>query len=599
MHWCGWKEEENNDFWFLGFHQGVNPFSGCSLNFRRFACLADMKDLLNKRVFVSILCGISTWLWISCTKHQPSAAQPQQPQVFHLVSFQIDQQQNMYHAFQVSRLPVIQLHFDGSVDRSQALSFIQLYDPQHRSLSLQVLNASSDSILFISPVDTLQPLSAYQLTVLKGLPGKGSSKLDNTYTMSWITVIDSADKFPRISDSALLTKIEQQTFRYFWDFAHPVSGMARERSTSGDVCTTGGTGFGIMAILVGIERHFISRTDGLNRISQIVNFLTYHCTRYHGAFSHWINGATGETIPFSTLDDGADLVETAYLMMGMLCARQYFQAADPAEQALRQQIDSLWYGVEWTWFQQNQQSVLYWHWSPNHGWAMQVPIQGWNEALITYLLAASSPSFAIGKKVYDSGWAQNGAMRNGQSYEGITLPLGPAYGGPLFFAHYTFLGLDPHVRDAYADYWQQNVAHATIHYRYCVDNPLHFNGYSTACWGLTASDDPSGYAVHDPMHDDGVIAPTAAVSSLPYTPEAAMQAIRFYYYTLGDKLWGDYGFTDAFNLSVPWFDNQYLAIDQGPQVVMIENYRSGLLWRLFMSCPEVQQGLVKLGFTNF
>lgn len=574
----------------------------CSLSFSVFG---GMSYLLNRRICIFILWGIGLLEGISCKKSQHEPVQQDQPQVFHLQSFQIDQQQNVYQAFQVSRLPVIRLHFDHPVDRQQMFTYIQLYDHQHRLLPLQLLHQSNDSVLFLSPTDSLQALSVYQLVVMKGLPGVGNALLDNTYAMNWITVIDSTDKFPRISDSALLTFIEQQTLRYFLDpastaggLAHPVSGLIRERSTSGDLCTTGGTGFGIMAILAGIERNFISRADGLNQISRIVHFLAHACTRYHGAFSHWINGSTGATIPFSTLDDGADLVETSYLMMGLLCARQYFHSADTAEQALRQQIDSLWYGVEWTWFQQNGKSILYWHWSPNHGWAMQVPVQGWNEALITYVLAASSPTFAIDKKVYDSGWARNGAIRNGQSYEGITIPLGPAFGGPLFFAHYSFLGLDPHgLSDAYADYWTQNVAHAEINYRYCVDNPLHFNGYSAACWGLTASDDPSGYAVHSPASDNGVIAPTAAVASLPYLPDASMQAIRFYYYTLGDHLWGAYGFTDAFDLSVPWFDDQYLAIDQAPQIIMIENYRSGLLWRLFMSCPEVQQGLIKLGFT--
>lgn len=534
----------------------------------------------------------------SCSKTSQGngSTQPQPQPVLHLSRFAVDNQVNAYHLFQVSRMPIITLHFDHSVSLADALQYIQLFDDHQQTLALQLLPASTDTTLFITPIDSLYPLHKYHFVVQQGLPGANHAQLDNTYQIDWITVIDSTDKFPRLSDSALLTLIEQQTFRYFWDFAHPVSGMARERSTSGDVCATGGTGFGIMAILVGIERHFISRTDGFNRIAGIVNFLTNKCTRYHGAFAHWINGATGETIPFSSLDDGADLVETAYLMMGLLCARQYFSGADSAEQWLRQQIDSLWYGVEWNWFQHDGQSVLYWHWSPDQGWAMHVPIQGWNEALITYVLAAASPTHPINKQVYDSGWARDGAMRNGNEYEGVMLPLGPPYGGPLFFAHYTFLGLDPHVQDAYADYWAQNVAHATIHYRYCMQNPLHFNGYSAACWGLTASDDPSGYAVHSPTSDDGVIAPTAAVSSLPYVPDASMQAIHFFYYTLGDHLWGDYGFFDAFSLSQPWFDNQYLAIDQGPQIIMIENYRSGLLWRLFMSCGEVQQGLMKLGF---
>ncbi|MBX5437902.1 MAG: beta-glucosidase [Thermoflavifilum sp.] len=542
-------------------------------------------------------------LALSCAK-QPQNPQPQAARSFQLISFAVDGQENSYHLFQVSTCPQLKLVFNHAVSTKDIFSFIFLYDNHQQQIPLRQVQQSADSILVLQPQDTLHALSKYFLVVQKGLPGTENTQLDNTYQIDWITAIDSTDKFPHLSDSALLTLVEQQTFRYFWDFAHPVSGLIRERSSAADVCATGATGFGIMAILVGIERNFISRTDGLHRIAQIVDFLSHHCTRYHGAFSHWINGATGETIPFSTRDDGADLVETSYLMMGLLCARQYFQASTVAEQSLRQQIDSLWDQVEWTWFQQNGQSVLYWHWSPNYGWAMQTPIQGWNEALITYVLAAASRTHAIDKKVYDSGWARNGNMRNGNTYEGIVLPLGPAFGGPLFFAHYTFLGVDPHgLADAYADYWQQNVAHANIQYAYCKRNPLHFNGYSSSCWGLTASDDLSGtasavgYAVHSPTNDDGVIAPTAAVSSLPYTPAASMQAIRFYYDILGDKLWGDYGFKDAFNLSIPWFDTDYVAIDQAPQIIMIENYRSGLLWHLFMSCPEVQLGLQKLGFT--
>ena len=346
---------------------------------------------------------------------------------------------------------------------------------------------------------------------------------------------------------------------------------------------------------------FISKADGLDRIVKITSFLKNNCTRYHGAFSHWINGATGVTVPFSLKDNGADLVETSYLFQGLLCARQYFDGLDATQTNLRLDINALWNGVEWSWFRQpNNQEVLYWHWSPDYQWDMNMPIHGYNEALITYVLAASSPGFSISKSVYDNGWAKNGQIENGQTFYGTVLPVGPSLGGPLFFAHYSFLGINPTgLIDQYANYLTQNTAHSKINYYYCLSNPLNYNCYSKDCWGLTASDDNiSGYAAHAPGNDLGIISPTAAISSLPFTPIESLSAMRFFYYKLGDKIWGTYGFSDAFNLTNIWFASSTLSIDQGPQIIMIENYRTGLLWKLFMSCPEVKTGMKNLGFQS-
>jgi hypothetical protein len=381
--------------------------------------------------------------------------------------------------------------------------------------------------------------------------------------------------------------VQQQTFKYFWDFGHPVSGLARERNTSGDVCTTGGTGFGIMSMIVAANRNFISRTDALNRIQKIVSFYKNNCTAYHGAYAHWIDGSTGATVPFSTQDDGADLVETSYLMQGLLCARQYFNTSSADERNLRDDINSLWNAVEWNWFRNNQQ-VLYWHWSPNYNWEDNLQIVGWNEALIAYVLAASSNTDPIDKYVYTNGWARASTMH---------LPEGLS--DPLFIAHYSFLGINPHeLTDEFGNYWMQDTAHTFYNYNYCVNNPVHYFGYSNACWGLTSSDDENGYKVHSPDFDNGTITPTAAISSMPYSPTESMNALRFFYYKLGDKLWDDYGFVDAFNLNYLWFADSYLAIDQGPQIVMIENYRTGLLWNLFMSCSEIKTGMKALGFSS-
>ena len=406
-----------------------------------------------------------------------------------------------------------------------------------------------------------------------------------------------------LSDSALLDVVQKQTFRYFWDFAHPVSGMARERSNTDfnyghEVVTTGGTGFGIMATIVATERGWISRDTAAKHLLKMVKFLL-KAQSYHGVFPHWMDGATGKTIPFSRKDDGADLVESSFLFQGLLCARQYFNRQERTESELRNRIGWMWSDIEWNWFTREGQEVLYWHWSPNNGWAMNFPLRGFNECLITYVLASAGERYPVTPAVYHRGWAESNFFKNGKSYYGFTLPLGFDYGGPLFFSHYSFVGLDPRgLKDRYADYWEQNKNHTLINHAYCVENPKKFKGYGENCWGLTACDTYNGYNAYSPTNDEGTIAPTAALSAFPYTPEYSMKALRHYYYDLGDKIWSEYGFVDAFNESRNWYANSHLAIDQGPIIVMIENYRSGLLWNLFMSVPEIQNGLKRFGFSS-
>ena len=406
----------------------------------------------------------------------------------------------------------------------------------------------------------------------------------------------------QLSDFALLDIVQQQTFKYFWDFAHPVSGLARERSNIADygheTTTIGGTGFGIMAIIVAAERKWITRDTAIGHLLKMVRFLRKSDV-FHGAYPHWMNGETGKVIRFSPKDDGADLVETSYLFEGLLCARQYFDRDNPKENELRRRINWLWNEVEFDWFTRESKNVLYWHWSPNHGWAMNNEIRGWNECLITYVLAASSPGHSIDAHTYSRGWTNGINFKNQGTYYGIKLPLGEDYGGPLFFSQYSFLGLDPRgLKDQYADYWEQNKNHTLINRAYCLDNPKKFKGYGENCWGLTASDTYNGYNAFSPTNDEGTITPAAALSAFPYTPEYSMKALKHFYYNLGDKIWGEYGFTDAFNETQNWYAKSYLAIDQGPIVAMIENYRSGLIWKLFMSCPEIQHGLKKLGFES-
>jgi hypothetical protein len=506
------------------------------------------------------------------------------------------------HLAGARRKPTIRAAFSEPVARNSAAEAFQLTEPSGAPIPLDLAFDRGDSVVVLTPSVTLQPLASHRLTLDGRLKSASGNAFNAIISRTFSTHIDSSRKFPPISDDSLLTLVQRQTFRYFWDFGHPVSGLARERNSSGDLVTSGGSGFGIMAIPVAVHRNFVTRAEGLARMKKIVDFLKNTAVRVKGAYPHWLNGATGAVIPFSANDNGADLVETSYLVMGLLTARQFFDGTGSEEKSLRADIDTLYRQVQWDWFRNNGQDALYWHYSPDKAWVMNMRIRGWNECLITYVLAASSPSYGIPKSVYNAGWADNGrpGFVNGNAYYGINLPLGPAYGGPLFFSHYSFMGIDPRgLSDAYADYGVQTRNHSLINQAYCKTNPKGYYGYSDSCWGLTASDISNGYTASSPTNDVGVIAPTAALSSMPFTPAESMKALRFFYHTLGDRLWKDYGFIDAFSLNQGWFANSFLAIDQGPIIVMIENHRSGLPWRLFMSAPEVREGLRKLDFKGF
>jgi hypothetical protein len=414
-----------------------------------------------------------------------------------------------------------------------------------------------------------------------------------------------------LTDEELLDLVQERTFQYFWDGAEKNSGMALERyhedgvyvrEDDEEIVTTGGSGFGIMAIIAGIEREYVTRSEGVDRLEQIVNFLR-EADRFHGVWPHWLNGKTGKVRPFSARDDGADIVETSLLIQGLLTARQYLMKGNDREQNIAATIDTMWREVQWDWHTKGE-NVLYWHWSPNHEWAMNHQIRGYNESLITYVLAASSPTFSILPEVYHKGWARDGEMKDTTTKHGYTLTMrhnrGGEYGGPLFWAHYSYLGLDPrNLVDRYANYWEHNVNHTLLNRAFCIENPNGFKGYGENSWGLTSSYSVRGYTAHSPQNDRGVITPTAALSSIPYTPEYSLQAMRYFYEELGDRLFGKYGFYDAFSETEDWFLPRYLAIDQGPIVVMIENHRTGLLWDLFMSSPEISEGLEKLGFTSY
>jgi hypothetical protein len=411
-----------------------------------------------------------------------------------------------------------------------------------------------------------------------------------------------------MTDKQLLTSIEEATFRFFWDFGHPVSGLAREGYNFGqgdNTCAIGGSGMGLMAICVGAERGFVARADAAQRVLKILTFLDEKTPRYHGAWSHWVNGATGATIPFGTYDNGGDIVETSYLAQGMLTVRQYFDSDDPTETQIRSKATALWEGIDWYWYlrrsdpgyETNQN--IYWHWSPDYGWVMNFAIYGYNECMITYLLAIASPTHPIPASCYYNGWTGGGWYKNGSRYYDYTQWVGE-FELPMFFTHYTHLGFDPRDKsDNYCNYFDNSRNIALIDHAYCIANPKGFTGYSDLVWGLTASWNPWGYGAQAPgAPDNGTITPTAALSSMPYTPTESIATLKHFYHTYGSSVWGPFGFVDAFNLGESWFAPGYIAIDQGPIIVMIENYRTQLCWDLFMANPEIAPMLESIGWAT-
>lgn len=402
-----------------------------------------------------------------------------------------------------------------------------------------------------------------------------------------------------LDDAALRDRVAQATASYFLDWSHPASGMARERSAGSfgydvaETVCTGGTGFGLLAQIVAAERGWRSRREILDRVERIVNFLET-ADRFDGVFPHFLDGATGRVLPFMAGDDGGDLVETAFLMTGLLGAAGYFIEAPE----IGARIEALFEAVNWAAHLRADGAVM-WHRHPARDWAPgALPIRGWNECLPVFVLGAGSDSHPLPAASYHDSWATAPAFHNGQTYGDTRLPLGPDWGGPLFLSQYPFLGIDPRgLRDAHADYWQQARAHALVNRHHCLANPQGWAGYGPNCWGLTASDDPGGYVAHSPTEDTGTITPTAALGSMPFVPDEAMPVLRHLHDDLGDRLWGEAGFVDAFCPAHDWVAESRLAIDQAPIVIGLENLRSGLIWDVVSARPQIRRGLARLGFT--
>lgn len=453
-------------------------------------------------------------------------------------------------------------------------------------------------------VDTVNARFYYRVTAL-----------DDHYNESQISnTVDATTR--SMSDEELLDMVQEANFRYYWEGAEDNSGLARENIPGRhDMIASGASGFGIMALIAGTERGFISRDAAVSRFLKITSFLE-RAEKFHGAFPHFIDGPTGKVEHFfGENDNGGDLVETSFLMQGLIVAREYFGGSSDSEKKIRSAIDKIWGNVEWNWYRRtNDSPFLLWHWSPDKEWKINHKLIGWNETMITYFLAIASANYGVPASLYYSGWASQSheaqqyrinwgetsdgsQYKNGNTYYGVPLPVGVSNGGPLFFVHYSFLGLNPHfMQDSYTNYYTNNRNVALINHRYCIENPEHHKGYGADCWGLSASDGPWHYSANEPVpaKDEGKITPTGALASFPYTPDASMAALRNYYRNMGSFLWGEYGFRDAFNLDDNWCSEIFMGLNQGPIVVMIENHRSGLIWRLFMQNKDVKKALQKI-----
>lgn len=413
-------------------------------------------------------------------------------------------------------------------------------------------------------------------------------------------VVKNDETYAPSAVKPVLDKWQHNTFKYFYDGASP-TGMALEGNNRNDggVVTLGGSGFGVMALIVGSERGWISREQSASQVLKMVNFLG-KAERFKGVWSHWYN-PDGTSHAFGDQVKTGDLIETSFMMAGLLVAGEYFSGNNADEKVIRDSVESFWNTIDWK-FYTNNQNVLKWLWFSQKN-SFELDIRGWNEGLIAYILALAAPeAHKINLEVYKQGWQSGGKMIHpNRLHYGYSLKMGENFGGPLFFAHYSFLGLDARkMEDQYVNYWQHNTAHTLINRHHCIEIAPKTYLYDAKNWGLTAcygSRPPAwDYKARSPLNDDGVIAPTAALSSFPYTPFYSTEVLLNL-----DKLplvHSTYGFADSYCPSTNTSEKKHLAIDQGPIVVMIENYRTGLIWNLLMKNQHIKNGLNIAGINS-
>lgn len=401
--------------------------------------------------------------------------------------------------------------------------------------------------------------------------------------------------------AALLDTVQHASFLYFWNEANPANGLIRDRSQSWSPCSIASLGFGLSSICVGIDHGWVTREAGRDRVRTALQTLwttpqgsgASGFIGYKGFYYHFLDMTTATR----TWDSELSTIDTALLFAGVLDCKQYFTGSDTTETSIRALADSIYRRADWEFFR-NATAGLYMGWKPGTGFSGYGLWRGYNEAMIMYILGLGSPTHPI-----PSGcWTFWTGTYSWQTQYGQTYVIFP----PLFGHQYSHCWIDfRYIADAYMRAkgitYFENSRRATLAQRaYAVANPGGWVGYSDSLWGLTASDSPTGYRARGAppaQNDDGTITPTAPVSSLPFTPSEMLPVIRNLYFGY-PPLWGPYGFLDAFNLSVggTWWDTDYIGIDQGPIVLMIENYLTNAVWDRFMQNPDVQLGLTRAGF---
>ena len=399
-------------------------------------------------------------------------------------------------------------------------------------------------------------------------------------------------------DDQFLEYIQQVNFDYFWYLANPSNGLVPDRSPTASACSIAAVGFGLSAIAIGVDHGWIGRTQAVMRVLTTLNtFLngpqgsnTSGTIGYHGWFYHFLDMNTG-------VRAGAELssIDTALLLGGILDARQYFNGTNADETSIRTVADAIFDRVDWNWMSRGS-NVVSLGWFPESGFIDGDWI-GYNEAMILYCLGLGAPTNALPDSAW-SAWTSGYTWQTLYGYSYVPFP-------PLFAHQYSQCWIDfRHIGDAYmnshnSSYFENSRRASLAQRAYCIANPLNNVGYNGTVWGLTSCYGPSGYGAHGappPQGDDGTIAPTAAGGSIAFTPEYSLPTLKYFYKNYRPRMWTAYGFRDAFNLGQSWVATDELGIDQGPIVIMIENYRTQRVWKRFMQNEVVQRGLQRAGF---
>lgn len=383
-------------------------------------------------------------------------------------------------------------------------------------------------------------------------------------------------------DEQFLDELERFAFRYFVEQTNPRNGLVRDRDQPDAPASIAATGFGLVAWSIAAARKWVSADAALDIILATLRFFAHEAEQVHGFFYHFLDFRTGERYQEKWKSELSS-VDTAWLLAGVLVAKEAFPD-HPQVQKLAEQIEER---VDWKWMCDGQ-LTLRTGWTPEEGF-FAGRWDEYAEHMFMYLIALGSPTFPLPKESWDA-WERNWTEYKGYRY--LDCP-------PLFTHQYSHAFVDFRKwRDRYADYWESAVQATLANRQFCIDHADRFKSYGPNSWGLTACDGPDGYRAYGAKEGwhDGTVAPCAAAGSLPFAPQECITALRFFRERFSERLWGRYGFRDAFNLDRNWWATDTLGIDQGITLIMIENLRSGLVWRWMARNKTLQRGLEKAGF---